>query len=286
MRTSSPLAVLLLAALYVLGSGCVSAPAARGSRLLPWNWFSSDSTAKVEKAEARGDLADDRLHAEAHKMAEATKLAIAAEKVRQLAAGGVSRELTTAEDYAGRTASLLGASGGFLAFDTQRELAEMVRLRNSEVQAERTRGDKLLAAADKIAESAATLKIKAARELAAANAKVGAEQQRALVAEEKYNRVWFWIIVGLAAYALLQILPLIAKAFPGFGPLATVSGMILSPVTQATLGRMKRVTGELIHAAETGATVTAAAIRERFDAPLSEADQNGIAKAYSAARSK
>lgn len=219
-------------------------------------------------------------------MAEATKLAIAAEKARQLAAGGVSRELTTAEEYAGRTVSLLGASEGFLAFDVQRELAEMVRLRNSEVQAERTRGDKLLAAADKIAESAATLKIKAARELAAANAKVGAEQQRALVAEEKYNRVWFWIIAGISAYVLLQVLPLIAKAFPGFGPLATLSGMILSPVTQATLGRMKRVTGQLIHAAETGATVTAAAIREGFDGPLSEADQKDISAAYLSAKSK
>lgn len=286
MRTSSPIAVILLAALLCASSGCVSTPGGRGSRLLPWNWFSSDSTSQVEKAEKREEQADNTLRTEAQRMAEATKLAIAAEKARQLAEGGVSRELTTAEDYAGRTVSLLNASEGFLAFDVQAELAEMVRLRNSQVQAERARGDKLLAGADKIAERAATLKIKAARELAIANGKVAAEQQRALVAEEKYNRTWFWILVGLGVYALLQLLPLLAKAFPAIGPLSTAAGMILSPVAQATLGKMKKVTGELIHTVESGAAISANAIRERFDGPLSEHDQSDIAKAYAAARSK
>lgn len=270
----------------LLLAGCATAPSARGSRLLPWNWFASDSTAKVEKAEAKGAAAESSLRRDAQRNALATAEAIAAEKSRQLADGGVSRELTTAEDYAGRTVRALDASEGFLAFDVRAELTEMVRLRNSQVAAERARGDKLLAATDALATKAAEAKVRSDTDIAAAHKKVAAEQQRALVAEEKYNRIWFWVYVAVSGYVLLQLLPLLAKVFPGFGPLAHFSGMVLSPVAQATLGKMKRATGQLIHAAETGATVSAAAIRERFDGPLAESDQAEIARNYHLARAK
>ncbi len=254
--------------------------------MLPWNWFASDSTAAVAKAEAKGDAADTTLRGQAQVMAEATKLAIEEEKARQLAAGGISRELMTAGEYADRTVSILGATEGWLGFSAQRQIAEMVRLRNSAVTEERTRGDKLLAAADRIAGNAAAMKIKAEQDLAAAHRAVAGEQRRALVAEEKYNRIWFWIIVAVGVFVLLQLLPLIAKAFPGVGPLATAAGMILSPVAQATLGTMRKQAGQLIHKVESKVEVTAATLREHFDGPLAVADQRSIAAAYDAAKNK
>jgi len=270
-------AALLAAAML---AGCATTPSARGSRLLPWNWFSSDSTAKVEKAEAKGAAAELSLRRDAQRNAIATAEAIAAEKARQLAAGEVSRELTTAEDYAGRTVRALDASEGFLAFDVRRELSEMVRLRNSQIEAERVRGDKLLAAADGIAQRSAEAKVKADADIAAAHKKVAAEQQRALVAEEKYNRMWFWIYVAVGGIAFLKILPVLAAVFPALTPIATAAGWIEAPLVQAGYSRLRRTVGGLIATAEKGGQLTADAIRLHLDTPLPESEQIAIKSHY------
>lgn len=280
MRFRLVIAIILSVAL----AGCATAPAARGSRLLPWNWFASDSTAKVEQAQARGDAADDKLRREAQRMAQATKLAIDEEKARQLAVGGVSRELTTAAEYAGRTVALLNASEGFLAFDVQRELAEMVRQRNSAVEAERARGDKLLTAADRIAENAATLKVKSEQALAAAQKQVGAEQQRALVAEEKYHRVWFCIWCALGGIALLKVLPLLAGAFPALAPIARVASWVVAPTVQAGYSKLRATVGGLIASAEKAGNLTAEAIRAHLDGPITESEQSELHRHYTAAK--
>jgi len=266
--------------LVLLVTGCATTQPARGSRLLPWNWFSSDSTAKVEKAEAKSAAAESSLRRDAQRNAIATAEAIAAEKARQLAAGGVSRELETAEDYAGRTVRSLDASEGFLAFDVRRELSEMVRLRNSQVDAERTRGDKLLAAADKIAQRSAEDKVASDAAIAAAHKKVAAEQQRALVAEEKYNRMWFWIYVAVGGIAFLKVLPVLAAAFPALAPIATAAGWIEAPLVQAGYSRLRKTVGGLIASAEKGGQLTADAIRAHLDTPLPEAEQRAIKAHY------
>ncbi len=219
-------------------------------------------------------------------MAIATEKAIAAEKARQLAEGGVSRELTTAGDYARRTVQALDARNGFLDFDVETELTSMVALRNSQIIEERNRGDKLLAAADRIAQKAATAKVDAGHRLARAQKAVGDEQQRALVAEEKYHRIWFWIWVAIGIYILVQILPLVAHAFPGFSPIAKLASWIAAPMVQAGYSRLRKSVGEIIHTAESGGAMAVDAIRAKINGPNSEAEQNEIRKQYNAAAAK
>lgn len=280
------MAARIVALVALLLAGCVSTGGTRGSRLWPWNWGSSDSSAKVAKAEARGAAADEVILAQAQRNAHATQQAIKEEKQRQLAAGGVSRELETAGEYAMRTVQSIDAVQGFMAFDVQREIAEMVRLRNSQVIAERERGDKLFAAADKIAEKAAEVKIRAERELAAANAKVKGEHQRALVAEEKYHKIWFWIWIAVAVYVIIQLLPLIAQVIPAFGPISKAVSWVAAPAVQAGYSRLRRATGKALHAIEATSSGAAEAARAQLDGPISEHDQKEILHHYQEASHK
>lgn len=283
------LAAILYAVLIVFviftAAGCTSF-ATRGSRMLPWNWFSSDSTAKIEKAQVREQTADTQLREAAHRNAIATTEAIAIEKARQLAEGGISRELETAADYAQRTVQSLNASEGFLGFDVQREISEMVRLRNSQVAAERERGDKLLAAADKIAGRAATAKVAASKALTLAQKKVGEEQQRALVAEEKYHRIWFWIWFAVGGYVLMQILPLLAQAFPAVGPIAKAASWIAAPAVQAGYSRLRGAVGNVINTAEKASSISIEVLRERLDGPISPNEQDELFRHYLTAKAK
>ncbi|PAW75168.1 MAG: hypothetical protein B9S38_02460 [Verrucomicrobiia bacterium Tous-C4TDCM] len=276
-----------LLAVVLLTTGCsTTGGAGRGSRLWPWNWKASDSTAALARAEAKDATASTGLRKDAQRNAAATVAAIEEEKARQLAAGGLSREIQTAAEYAGRTAQALNASEGFLAFDTQRELVAMVRLRNSQVEAERTKGEKLLAAADRLAERAAEQKVAADADREAANKKVQQEQQRALAAEEKYNRMWFWIYAGLGVFAFLKVLPVLAAAFPALAPVATVAGWLDAPFVQAGYSRLRGSVGEAIARAEKIGGMSADALRIIVDTPATVAEQKAIAAHYIAATAK
>lgn len=224
-------------ALLLTVSGCATTDT-RGSRLLPWNWFASDSTARVEKAEGKVDGANTALRKNAQEMTAAGKAAIAAEKNRQLGAGGeVSREIESAEDYLERADNDLSQSEGPLPAARIRELEEMVRLRNSQIADERKRGDAALTKLDRLAQTAAATKVKGELALADAHKRVGEEQQRALIAEEKYNRMWFiiWaIVIGLLVFWIGgQVLTRLAQANPVLAPIAAAYNMIAAPALKA-----------------------------------------------------
>lgn len=262
-------------------TGCASVPSARGSRLLPWNWFSSDSTAALSKAEHKEDLAKDDLRRLAQEFIASANAALAAEKARQLAAGGtVSTEVTVAGDMTGRAGETLAQSEGALAPAKLREAERMVALLTSQLQAERAAGAQMLGLLDRTVNTTVTRLDAAGDKIAGLQTDVKNEQQRALVAEAKYNKLIFWVGALVLGWLLLQLLPLLSAVFPALAPVAHVAGMVIAPAVQAGYNRMKSAIGSGIHAVETVSTAAAAALRAELDPPLTLADQAGVAAHY------
>ena len=155
----------------------------------------------------------------------------------------------------------------------------MVEQRKSEDPKEKAEGDKALAALDRQAEKLQAAQAKQKARIAEAIEKEHAAYARAREAEEKYDRMWFYIYMGVGAFIFIQLLPLLATVFPALALPAKAANAVLAPVATASLAKMKRATGAVIALAEKG-TVTAAAIREHFDPPLAEADQNDVRRHY------
>ncbi len=261
-------------------SGCFSAPTTHGSRLLPWNWFSSDSTVKVKKLEKSLDDADAVLLANAQRNSHAAVLSIGMERDRQIATTGApSVELLTASDYAARSSQSLDAANGFLDFNVEHELADMVRLRNSKLAEDRAKGDGLLQHADTSAARAAGDKTALTGKLDDAHTAVGAEQQRGLIAEEKLNKFWFYVWCIAGAWLFMQFLPALSAIFPALAPVAHVAGTILAPAVQTGYNRVRTAMGEALHAVEKVSAEAAQAGRTSLDAPLTVADQRFVAQA-------
>lgn len=272
---------LALLLLCLALTGCVSAPSARGSRLLPWNWFSSDSTAALARAQVRNDDAKDDLRELAQQYLAAARAALDLEKARQLSAGGtVSGEVSTAADMTTRAGNALDKSEGALDPQKLRDAEAMVARLTSQLADERKLGAANLVTMDKALNLASTALNKSDEKLDSLQTQIGQEQQRALDAEAKYHKLWFivWCVVG--GWAFLQFLPLLSAIFPALAPAARIAGMVVAPAVQAGANRIKAAAGAGIHAVERLSASAATALRAELDGPLTLADQREVATAY------
>ena len=270
----------LLALCLLFLTGCVSAPSGQGSRLAPWNWFSPDSSAKIERQVERRDVARDDLRTAAQQFIEGARLAIDAERARLATGGGASTELDTAATLTKRAGDSLNKSEGALDPATLRAAEVLVAQLTSELDVERKAGAKTLRSWDADTQSAA-------RQLNAAADRIGdlekisaAEKQRALAAETKLNRWKFWAFCLIGGWLFLQILPMLSVLFPAIAPAARVAGMIVAPAVQAGYNRTRDAAGAAIRAVEKISITAANAARVALDGPLTVADQEEVAKAY------
>lgn len=271
-------------------AGCVST-GTRGSRLWPWNWRASDSTAKLQKQQTKSDQADSTLRKNAQEFTEAERAAIAAEKARQLKeTGTTSREIDTASEYADRAANSLAQTEGPLPAARIRELEQMVADRNSTIAQERSRGDKAIGALDKLAGVAAEAKVRAQKEINALHVRIGEEQQRALVAEEKWNRMkfigWSILIGGLVIWLGGQVLTRLAETNPVFGPVAAGFNMLAAPALKASWNKvsdMTRRVGEFMADVRKQVPAAAGQVELLLDGVMDAHHKEAIAAAATAA---
>ena len=272
---------LLVILLCLSFAGCVTAPTARGSRILPWNWFSSDSTGALVKAQAKNEASKDDLRLLAQQFIEASRLALAAEEARQMKAdGAISPEVGTASDMTKRAGESLNKSEGVLNPDKLRAAELLVAQLTSQVADERAAGRKTLSTLDAVTQSAAKHLDESAAKIESQQVQIGQEQQRALGAEEKLHKLYFWIGAVVIGYLLLQLLPLLSAVFPALAAPARIAGMIIAPAVQAGYNRMKGAVGAGIHAVQTVSAEAATALRAELDGPLTVADQKAVSAQY------
>lgn len=201
MRTSSPLAVLLLAALCALGAGCASSTGAKW--YAPATWFSHAPADTVDKAEASQDKA----------RTAAVKAAQRAthETAEALAAAPASRPVEVATESNASAVALLDQAAGPLT------AADLAAIRK-QVAGLLSENATLRADAEKARATARAVDAKLSERLAAADAAVLAagaklreafERENQLANELRSQRALAWIlggvaVLGAAAYIYLR----------------------------------------------------------------------------------
>ncbi len=260
MRAVGTVVLLLLA-------GCVSVPSPAPNRLLPWNWFHSDATARLEKAELKNLRAEwASIHAALIEARKAQVVLASAPKSPEVDlairfvgnATGLMNQvtpLTAAED-----SSLRSIVTGFLSFNP--DLVAEAEKRQLKLEAEIGRlSDNIVATAAR--EQALKDELKVANTANAADA-------------SKYRRIWFWIWTAIAVYVFIQVLPVISKLFPAFAPIAKAASWIAAPAVQAGYSRLREAVGETIHAAKQAGSISIEKLREKIDGPIDLAEQKEL----------
>lgn len=267
-----------LVALWLLFvTGCAS-PAGRGSRLLPWNWFSPDRVAQLEKAESKTAAAETAAvkaaQVENAKTIEALKTAPSADRSVQVA----TRTANNAQ-------LLLDQAVGPVPPETVFKLRETVAALVSENAELRATGEAAQARDERtIATQAQKLDEARAREDTLTE-KLKASDLR-YQAEAAQARKWkFWIVAIVGGWLALQILSGLAKFYPPLAPIARAAGAVSAPVAQAMLDKAHRAVGQAIATAEKVSSATAEQLRNHLDATTDEAEQQAIRRAYIAAAS-
>lgn len=267
-----PFVILLVLGLFL--HGCASAPALTLNRLLPWNMFHPDMSARLEKAEIKNLRAEwASVHAaliESRKAAEALRTAPPSPQV-DLAVRFVSNAnsllgqvtpLTAAEDM-----DLRKIVAGFLSFQP-----DLVAEAEKKQAALERKLEKL---------SAEVVKTAAAEEAVTGLLKISNAENA--VQASKYRRLWFWIWTAIAIYVLIQILPIISKLFPALTPVAKAASWIAAPAVQAGYSRLRGAVGETLHAAQRVGSMTIDTLRQNIDSSIDVAEQKELAKQFKAA---
>lgn len=274
---AKPLTACLLLVLLVL-SGCAST-SSRGSRLLPWNWFSPDRVAQLEKAESKTAAAETAAvkaaQVENAKTIEALKTAPAAD-----------RSVQVASRTAGNAQLLLDQAVGpidpKLVFELRATVADLVS-ENAQLRAQgeaaQARDERTIASQARDLDDARAREDTLTEKLKAADLKYQAQAA-------KYRRLVFIVGAIVVAWIALQILAGAAKFYPGLAPIARAAGAVSAPVAQAMLDKAHRAVGTAIADAEKVSSAAAEQLRQHLDATTDEAEQQAIRRAYLAAALK
>lgn len=258
------LATLLLA-------GCVSMPGGKPNPLLPWNWGKGDPAAKIEKFEARIETSKLGLIQISQELFEAT--------MRELnAIPEPSPAIDRAKDYLGRGNSNLNHAVGPLLPERVREVAAMVAQRASSNPGEQAAGDKALAAIDRRSDKLVDALLESNVALGKAREAEGKALQRARLAEEKWDKMWFYIYLAIGGYVLLQILPLILRAFPVLAPISEMASWVAAPLVKASYNRLREGVVEVVKTAKAAGSVGVAAVEAMIDGPIDPHEQKILSR--------
>lgn len=261
----------MLAVMSLFHSGCSAVPTLAPNRLLPWNWFHSDTNARLEKAEAKSIRAEwTAVHAaviEARKAqialaaADHTPAVDLASRFLGNANGilGQVSPITAAEDSA-----LRGIVSGFLSFQPD-------RVAEAEAKQQRIERD-IVKLSEKITKTEA--------EKDAAVTAMGVSNAENAVTASKYRRLWFWIWTAIVIYVLIQALPIVAKLFPALSGVAKAASWVAAPAVQAGYSRLRQSVGETLHAAQKAGTVSIETLRQHIDNPIDLAEQKELEKQF------
>lgn len=257
-----------LVILLLLLTGCVGPTSGRGSRLLPWNWFSPDRAGQLERAQGRTDGAEQRLVDEAHRDLGKT--------VETLGQDPAPTKYTLQALRFGRHGLGLLDQVKAVPFADQQADAQLVRDLLSE------NADVRLAAIRRQADDDARA-TGLAKDLEAARAKEAAlttqlqeSDRRYQEQAEKYRRVIFWVAVIGGGWLVLQLLAGAARFYPGLAPVARIAGMVSAPVIQAQYNRLSSGIGQALASAGAAAEM----LRPHLDTHTDVADQQAIASSF------
>lgn len=268
MRKLAPFLLVLLLA------GCVSSTG-RGSRLLPWNWFSPDNATKLEHQQDKTGAAERKLVGKAQENVRATGKTIA-----RLPDGLLKQVLAEFNDRA--DAELADAIGP-LSPETDRSLATLVEQLTSENAELRAKGEAALAKRDRI-EEVLGKELEEAREREKQLTEKLKTSDLNYQAEAEQARRWkFWIAAAIGSWLLLQLLSGLSRFYPGLAPVSHFAGTIAAPAMRAAYTRVTAAAGRAIAAAEKVSADAAATIRNHLDTHADAADQVEIRKHYEAA---
>lgn len=263
------IAILIL----IVVTGCSSTPGGRGSRLLPWNWFSPDHATQLADAEEKKANTEDAVTNEAHRDMAKT--------VNTLLADPAPNKYTSQALRFSRHGLGLLDQVRQIPFAQQQEdqqlvadlLSENVQIRTAAIKRE---------AADEAAANAMAIDLAAAKKVEGVltkKLKVSDIQYQAQA--EKYRRVWFWIWIFVGGYILLQALSGISKFFPALAPVTQFAGTILAPAMQGAYNRLTKAVGTAISDAEKTSQEQADNMRRHIEAqPIDEADVKAIKTQY------
>ncbi len=251
--------------------GCVSNPLSSPNRVLPWNWFHSDATAALERAELK------RLEAEYASiraaLVEARKAQLA------LASAPKSPEVDLAARFVGNTTGLLGQVVPLTAAEDQSLrsiVAGFMSFNPDLVAAAEKKQQRLEADIVKLSNRVETTTANETR-LTGELKKANAENQ---VAASKYRRLWFWIWTAIGVYVFIQFLPLLARIFPAFGAVSKAASWVAAPAVQAGYSRLREAVGETLHTAKKAGTISIEKMREMIDGPIDPAEQKELHKQF------
>jgi hypothetical protein len=265
-----------LAALLLLFSlcGCAS-PAGRGSRLLPWNWFSPDRAGQLAEQQKATTGAEHELVKAAQENVRATSQA--------LAVAPASQAVTVAQDFNGRADAQLAQAVGALPADKVQQLEQLVAQLTSENAEIRAAGAVELAKRDK-AESALAAALEDSRNREAKLTEQLKQSDLQYQAQaEKYRRVVFWVAVIAGGWLALQLLAGISRFYPGLAPVARLAGMVSAPVVHAAYERVTAAGGRMLADMEKSSAVLAEQVRGLMDTHTDPADQVAIRAKFNTA---
>jgi len=269
---------LLLAGLalgLVWLSGCTSPHSSRGSRVLPWNWFSRDNVAALEKAEGQAALASAALVKEAQANVRATGHAIAI--------APASREVAVAHEFNTRADAQLAQAVGTVTATQDATLRVLVDRLRSDLENERESGQRELAQRDQHAASLSDALAKSEAAVAAATERLKVFDLRYQAQAAKYRRLMFWVIAGGSAWIALQLLAGLSRIYPALAGVSRVAGLVSAPVSQALANRSLGAVGRALAGVERLSQNAANFTRQQLDAETDAAEQQQIRAAYEAA---
>lgn len=221
-------ALTLILSLCAMTAGCMAVRTSAPNPWLPWNWGKGDPVAKVQKAEEQVFTAKVQLAKQAQGLVEANNAELQSDpKPDDFTARAIGYGRRAAEDLAQALGPLSPADA--------RNVDKMVSMRQSADPAEKASGDELLATIDRISAVQATALAIARDEVQAAHEAEAAAYARARIAEEKWDRAWFWLITaGIAYLVWAWVLPLIGDNVPQLAMLRH-AGCIFSHTALKTL---------------------------------------------------
>jgi len=240
---------------------------------LPWNWFSPDRVAQLEKVEARTTAAETVVvkaaQVENAKTIEALKTAPQADRSVQVA----SRTSANAQ-------LLLDKAVGGISPEEALKLRDTVAALVSENAELRAAGEASQQSAERTLARQAGKLDELRTDMAALTEKLKSADLAHQATAAKYRKLWFWIYVIAGGWLALQLLAGASKFYPALSPLAKAAGHVTAPILQAMNNRVHTAVGKALAAADKLKDGTADILRQHLDATTDEAEQRQIREAY------
>lgn len=238
-RLSQFLAVLCVLSSVIWFAGC-SSPIGRGSRILPWNWFSPDRATQLQNQQAKTDQAEDHVTAAAHRDLGKT--------VRTLEADPAPNKFTVQALRFGRQGlSLLDQVQPIAFADQQADTQLVLDLLSENAQiraaaAKRQAADE--AAAGAIARDLADSKQREGE----LTTKLEESDKRYQAQAEQSRRTWFVIYAVIAVFVLGNVLRLAVPFVPALAGVSKVVGAVVNPAAEFALHRAQAGLEKVGHA--------------------------------------